>query len=186
MENEIKNTLKVLKKGGLIIYPTDTIWGIGCDATDAKAVAEIYRLKQRIESKSMIILVDGYEMLYKYVKETPAKLNCVLDGAIKPTTVIYNDPSGLAKNVISHDNTVAIRIVEDEFCRQLISKLGKPIVSTSANFSGKPSPKNFKEIDSSLLNKVDYVVNLHRERKGGTASRIVKFDRKGGFTFLRK
>ncbi len=186
MKKEIKKTLDILKKGGVIIYPTDTLWGIGCDATDEEAVDKIYKIKQRSDSKSMIILVSNREMLNNYIKKVPAKVGCVLDGAIKPTTVIYNDPKGLAPHVISPDKTVGIRIVEDEFCKLLIDKLGKPIVSTSANYSGKPAPKSFKDIDQSLLEKVDYVVNLHRNKIGGSASRIVKFDKKGGFKFLRK
>lgn len=186
MKKEIEKTLKVLKEGGTVIYPTDTIWGIGCDATDEEAVRKIYEIKQRTDTKSMIILVDSWEMLKNYIKKIPVKVGCVIDGAIKPTTVIYNNPKGLASNVVSSDRTVGIRIVEDEFCSLLISKFGKPIVSTSANYSGKPGPKNFEDIDSSLFEKVDYVVNLHRERRGGSASRIVKFNNKGGFVFLRK
>jgi L-threonylcarbamoyladenylate synthase len=186
MRNDIKNSVKVLRKGGIIIYPTDTIWGIGCDATNEKAVEEIYRLKKRKESNSMIILVNSWEMLEEYIKKIPAKVGCVIEGAIKPTTVIYNNPKGLASNVVSSDKSVGIRIVEDEFCSLLISEFGKPIVSTSANYSGRKSPKNFEEIDSSLFENVDYVVNSHRERKGGSASRIVKFNKKGGFVFIRK
>ncbi|RUA11976.1 MAG: threonylcarbamoyl-AMP synthase [Flavobacteriia bacterium] len=186
MKKEIKHTLDILKNGGVIIYPTDTLWGIGCDATDEEAVDKIYKIKQRADSKSMIILVSNWEMLKNYIKKIPAKVGCVIDGAIKPTTVIYNKPKGLAPNVVSSDKTVGIRIVDDEFAKLLIDKFGKPIVSTSANLSGKPAPKNFKDIDQSLLEKVDYVVNLHRDRRGGSASRIVKFDKKGGFKFLRK
>lgn len=186
MNKEIKQTIEILQKGGVIIYPTDTIWGIGCDATDEEAVNKVYKIKERTDTKSMIILVDSWEMLQQYIRRIPAKVGCVIEGAIKPTTVIYNNPKGLATNVVSSDKTVGIRIVEDEFCSKLISKFGKPIVSTSANYSGKPSPKYFEDIDKSLLEKADYVVNLHRERRGGSASRIVKFNKKGGFVFLRK
>ena len=186
MEVEIKNTLKALKKGNLIVYPTDTIWGIGCDATDENAVAKVFELKQRTESKSLIILVDGMEMLQKHIKNLPGKVTCVLAGTSRPTSVIYKNPKGMAANVIADDNTVAIRIAKDEFCQRLIHDFGKPIVSTSANYSGKPSPKSFDEIDKTLLNKVEYVVNLHREEKQNRSSQLVKISNKGKIEFLRK
>jgi len=186
MELEIINTLKALKNGNLIVYPTDTIWGIGCDATDEKAVAKVFELKQRTESKSLIILVDGMEMLQKYIKKLPKKVTCVLVGTSRPTSVIYKNPKGLAENVIADDNTVAIRIANDEFCKKLIHNFGKPIVSTSANFSGKPSPKCFDEIDKTLLNKVEYIVNLHRKEKQNRSSQLVKISVKGRIEFLRK
>ncbi|MCK4561597.1 MAG: threonylcarbamoyl-AMP synthase [Flavobacteriaceae bacterium] len=186
MDSEILKAKNILDQKGVIIYPTDTIWGIGCDATNEEAVAEIYKLKQRAESKSLIILVDGWAMLKEYIKEVPNKVSCIINGSSKPTSVIYNNPIKLAKNVIAQNNTVAIRIVKDEFCKQLIRQFGKPIVSTSANVSGKPAPKNFDEIENSLLNKVDYVVNLHLEKKQSTASQIVRVDSKGKIEFIRK
>lgn len=183
---EIQKTISILKKGGIVIYPADTIWGIGCDATDKQAVEKIYALKKRSESKSMIVLVSDMDMLQHYVKEIPQKLHCVIGGAPRPTTVIYKNPVNLAENVIAGDNTVGIRIVEDDFCQTLIRTYGKPIISTSANFSGKPSPKTFNEIDKKLLDNVDYVVNLHRDKKPGIPSRIVRFKSDGGFEFIRK
>ena len=186
MKNDLKNTLNILKKGGLFLYPTDTVWGIGCDATDENAVKKVYELKNRVESKSLIILVDSWEMLQQYIKKIPPKVSCVLEGSSRPTSVIYKKPKGLAKNVIANDNTVAIRIVNDDFCKQLIKKFGKPIVSTSANYSGKSTPKSFSEIDNSLIDKVDYTVNLNREKKFGVSSQIVKIDEKGKIEFLRK
>ena len=186
MELEIINTLKALKNGNLIVYPTDTIWGIGCDATDENAVAKVFELKQRTEFKSLIILVDGMEMLQKYIKNLPSKVTCVLAGTSRPTSVIYSNPKGLAKNVVASDNTVAIRIAKDEFCQKLIHNFGKPIVSTSANYSGKSSPKSFEEIDKTLLNKVEYVVNLHREEKQNRSSQLVKISNKGKIEFIRK
>lgn len=186
MKTELNNALESFKKKEVIIYPTDTIWGIGCDATNEKAVAKIYKLKQRSESKSLIILVDSWAMLEIYVKEIPAKVNCIIKGSNKPTTVIYSNPVGLAKNVIAQDNTVAIRIVNDEFCKRLIQQFGKPIVSTSANISGIAAPKCFDEIDKSLLNKVDYVVNLHLDKKQSIASQIVKVNSSGEIEFIRK
>ncbi|MEN8187740.1 MAG: L-threonylcarbamoyladenylate synthase [Bacteroidota bacterium] len=186
MQEEIIHTLNALNSGGTIIYPTDTIWGIGCDATDEKAVEKIYIIKQRAESKSLIILVDGWEMLQTYIENVPTKVSCIIEGSSKPTSVIYNNPNGLAKNVIAKDNTVAIRMVKDEFCKKLIAEFGKPIVSTSANISGKPAPKSFDEIEKTLLEKADYVVNLHREKRSGIASQIVRVHESGKIDFLRK
>jgi len=186
MNVEIKNTVKKLLEGGVIVYPTDTIWGVGCDATNEKAVAKVFKLKQRTEAKSLIILVDGIEMLQNYIKKFPTKVNCVLAGTSRPTSVIYKNPKDLAKNVIAADHTVAIRIANDEFCQNLIKKFGKPIVSTSANYSGKASPKCFDEIDRSILDKVDYVVNLHREEKQNRSSQLVKISDNGKIEFLRK
>ena len=186
MKKSINTALKVLQNTGVIIYPTDTIWGIGCDATNEKAVAKIYEIKQRSESKSLIILVDSWQMLEQYIHTIPVKANCIIQGSSKPTTLIYNNPKGLAKNVIASDNTVAIRIVNDEFCKKLIHKLGKPMVSTSANYSNKMSPKKFDEIEISLLDKADYVVNLHLDKIKNQASQIIKINNKGEIIFIRK
>lgn len=186
MKIEIQNSLEVLNIKKTILYPTDTVWGIGCDATDEKAVEKIYQIKQRSESKSLIILVDGWEMLQKYIEVIPVKASCVLKGSSKPTTVIYKNPKGLAKNVVAIDNTVAIRIVKDGFAHELIQQFGKPIVSTSANISGEPSPKSFEEINPLLLDKVDYIVNLPLENNNGIASQIVKVHNDGKIEFLRK
>lgn len=186
MDIKLKNIVKVLLKGGVIVYPTDTIWGIGCDATNEKAVEKVFEIKQRSESKSLIILVDSMEMLQNYVKKLPAKVSCVLTGTSRPTSVIYKNPKGLAKNVIAKDNTVAIRIAKDEFCQKLIHGFGKPIVSTSANYSGKSAPKCFDDIDKSLLEKVEYIVDLHREEKQNRSSQLVRISDAGRIEFLRK
>ena len=186
MKTELERLVKILKNGGTIIYPTDTVWGIGCDATNEIAVEKVYRLKDRKESKSLIILVDSWEMLENYISRIPRKVNCILHGSSKPTSVIYSNPKGLAKNVIAQDNTVAIRIVKDDFCKDLIKALGKPIVSTSANYSGVKTPKSYDEIDESLLLKADYVVSLNRDNRPSMASQIVKVDSKGNIKFLRK
>lgn len=177
--------IDVLSCKGTILYPTDTVWGIGCNATDTEAVSKIFNIKQRNESKSLVILVDGLEMLKHYVEEIPEKAIKILKNKIKPTTIIYNNPLGLAKNVVASDNTIAIRIVQDEFCQELIRQFGKPIVSTSANVSGKSTPKSFKEIDASILNAVDYVVNLHQGIIANTPSRIIKFDEDGLVKVIR-
>lgn len=186
MNAELKKTIRILLNGGVIVYPTDTIWGIGCDATDESAVAKVFELKKRTESKSLIILVDSLEMLQEYVKNLPTKVTCVLAGTSRPISVIYKNPKGLAANVIATNNTVAIRIANDEFCKKLIHDFGKPIVSTSANYSGKASPKCFDEIENSLLDKVDYVVNLYREERQNRSSQLVKISEKGRIEFLRK
>jgi len=185
VEKEITQSLKILKEGGTLIYPTDTVWGLGCDATNKKAVAKVYKLKQRTESKSLIVLVDGFIMLQRYIPGIPKAIINFLKNVKKPTTVIYTNPMGLAQNLIAPDNTVAIRIVKEEFCNQLINQFGKPIVSTSANISGNSTPKSFKEIDTSLLNAVNYVVNLQRTKQANKPSTIVKIDLKGALVIIR-
>lgn len=186
MHSQIKIAQKTLMENKIILYPTDTVWGIGCDATSEIAVDSIFKIKQRSESKSLIILVDGIEMLKKYIPTIPLKVLDLLQNTEKPTTIIYNNPVGLAKNVIAQDNTVAIRIVQNKFCQQLIAAFGKPIVSTSANVSGQATPKSFKEIDSVILDSVDYIVNLHREEKNDKSSTILKVIEDGEIIVLRK
>jgi len=186
MRIKIKNALEILSDKGTIIYPTDTIYGLGCDATNAEAVEKIYKIKNRPDSKSLIILVNGIEMLQKYIHIIPERIEKFLDTATRPTTVIYNDPIGLAPNVVASDNTVAIRIVQNDFCKALIQEFGKPIVSTSANFSGSPSPAGFDEIDPLLLKKADYIVNLPAIETIKMASQIIKLNDRGAIEFLRK
>ncbi len=186
MKHEINKSLDILKNGGAIIYPTDTIWGLGCDATDNDAVEKIFTIKNRSESKSLIILVDSWKMLEQYIDHIPHKVSCIIKGSNKPTSVVYNNPKGLAKKVISKDNTVAIRIVQDEFCKKLIQKFQKPIVSTSANFSNKRAPKTFNDIEKQFLDKADYIVNLHRDRQQRVSSQIVKVESDGKIVFIRK
>jgi len=172
---QISTSNQFLKTGKIILYPTDTIWGIGCDATNYKAVAKIFQLKKRAESKSLIVLVSSLSMLKKYVKVTK-KVEKILKNTTKPTTIIYPNPVQLAANTIAADNTIALRIVQDDFCRKLIKKFGKPIVSTSANISGQPFPKSFKEIDTAILDSVDYIVDLHKERITNKSSTILKIE----------
>ena len=183
---EVRVALKTLQQRGVIIYPTDTIWGIGCDATNEKAINKIFSIKKRNDNKSMIILVDSLDMLRDYVEMIPEKVVEILNTSKKPTTVIYNNPKGLAKNVIAKDNTIAIRIVEDTFCKKLIRKLEKPIVSTSANISGEPTPKSFQEISASILDAVDYVVNLQHEKITTESSKIIKILDNGEVKVIRE
>lgn len=185
MSEIVKKALFFLNKKQTILYPTDTVWGLGCDATSKDAVAKIYQIKNREESKSLIILVDSLEMLKCYVKEIPVKALEIIKTAEKPTTIIYKNPKNLASNVVAEDNTVAIRIVQQEFCQKLIKEFGKPIVSTSANISGEKTPMNFKEINTSILDAVDYVVNLHQEDTSNKSSRIVKILENGKVEVLR-
>ena len=172
---EIKQTNQYLKEGKVILYPTDTVLGIGCDASDFNAVSKIYKIKNRAESKSLIVLVSSLNMLKKYV-QIPKKAIEVLQNTEKPTTIIYKNPKGFAKNTIGEDNTIAIRIVKDDFCRKLIKKFGKPIVSTSANVSGKSTPKSFSEIPKPILEGVDYIVNLHQNKVTNKSSTILRID----------
>jgi len=185
MQKEITNSLKILKEGGALIYPTDTVWGLGCDATNELAVANIYKIKQRSESKSLIVLVDGFAMLQRYIPGIPSAILDFLMAKEKSTTVIYTNPMGLAQNIIAQDNTVAIRIVKEGFCYELIKQFGKPIVSTSVNISGNSTPKSFKEIEPSLLDAADYVVNLQHDKRADKSSTIVKFDDKGELLVIR-
>ncbi|MCF6280082.1 MAG: threonylcarbamoyl-AMP synthase [Flavobacteriaceae bacterium] len=185
MKNILCKTTEVLKESKTILYPTDTVWGIGCDATNSDAVSKIYTIKQRNESKSLVVLVDSFEMLQQYVDTIPTLVKKILSKNKNPTTIIYNNPKNLAKNVIAKDNTVAIRIVKDKFCQELIQEFGKPIVSTSANISGNPTPKSFKEIEPSILESVDYVVNLHQNRINKKPSKIIKLEVDGSIKIIR-
>lgn len=159
----------MLQNGGIILYPTDTIWGIGCDATDAAAVERIVALKNRPENKSFVVLVATADELMKYATVPDKNIFNYLDTTIKPATVIYESATGLAKNVTAADGSVAIRICKDEFCKQLIKHFGKPIVSTSANMAGMPSPSAFADIDDKIKLNVDYVVN-HKQNDTTIAS----------------
>lgn len=181
--NKIINTLK---QGKTILYPTDTVWGIGCDATNEVAVKKIYQLKNREESKSLIILVSSIQMLKDYLEEIPQKAIEILNNLEKPTTIIYNNPKNVAKNTIASDNTIAIRIAQDDFCVQLIQKFGKPIVSTSANISGEPTPKSFLEISKTILQSVDYIVALHQNKVTEKSSTILKITENNEIKIIRK
>ncbi len=174
-----------LRKGDTILYPTDTVWGIGCDATNEIAVSKIYNIKHRSESKSLILLVDSFELLNTYVPQISPAVKDLLLKVNNPTTVIYKNPVGLAKNVVASDNTVAIRIVQNNFCKQLIKAFGKPIVSTSANISGQPTPKSFKEIQKPILDSVNYIVNLQQNEVSEKSSTILKIVDSGEIIVLR-
>ncbi|WP_067146046.1 L-threonylcarbamoyladenylate synthase [Pseudotamlana agarivorans] len=186
MQTEIKNALDTLKQGGIILYPTDTVWGIGCDATNPEAVKKVYDLKERIDSKALICLVADDRMLTKFVKQVPTAALNIIEVTDKPTTIIYDDAQNLAKNLIADDGSIAIRIPDDEFCYQLSRKLNGAIVSTSANISGHPTPSSFKEIAPAILKGVDYVVNLHHEKICAKPSSIIKLSNNGVVKIIRK
>jgi len=186
LKEETEKTLNTLKRGGLILYPTDTVWGIGCDATNAEAVDKIYALKKRAESKAMICLVSDFKMLQQYVEEVPEVAYDVLKYATKATTIIYDKPIRVAENVISQDNTLGIRVVRDPFCGKLIRKFKKPIVSTSANISGASTPRNLKEISKEILEGVDYIVNLPLQNKNAKPSSIIKIGGDSTVKIIRK
>jgi len=183
---EGKEALSVLKRGGLILYPTDTVWGIGCDATNADAVDKIYALKKRAETQAMICLVHDFKLLNQFIEHIPEVAYDILKYAEKPTTIVYDNPIRVAENLVGEDNTLAIRVTRDDFCSQLIKRLGRPLVSTSANISGEPTPKSFKEISPAILNGVDYIVNLQRNKKSGDPSTIIRLKNDGQVTILRK
>jgi len=186
MIQEINNCVQELKLGNLILYPTDTVWGIGCDATNPEAVKKVYALKNRKDSKALICLAANQAMLERHVAEVPDVAYDILDLAAKPTTIVFDQPRGIAKNLVALDNTLAFRVASDKFCQYLINKFGKPIVSTSANISGFPTPKHFKEISPEILKGVDYVVNLPDKNKNPSPSSIIKLSNDGQVKVIRE
>lgn len=175
MSRQIETAVETLRQGGLILYPTDTIWGIGCDATDEAAVEKIYRLKQRSDSKSLIVLAADLDMVCRYVKTVPEMALTLIEINDKPMTIIYPGATGLAPNVIAPDGTAGIRVPRHEFCTRLISRFRKPVISTSANISGMPAPACFREIAPEIIRGVDCVVDARFEQAGTRrASQIIK------------
>ena len=186
IEDDIKACLDVLSRGGMILYPTDTVWGIGCDATNEAAVAKIYKLKNRNEDKSMIILLADEEDILHYTLQKELKIYDYIKGISRPATVIYQDAKNLAKNLINQDGSIGIRIVNDAFCQALIRAFGKPIVSTSSNVSGYPPPKIFSDIDIKIKEGVDYVVR-HRQddQVPGVPSTVIQLKEDGSYKIIR-
>ncbi len=180
MQEEITKSLKVLKEGGVLLYPTDTIWGLGCDATNPDAIQKIYEIKKREESKALITLVADTNMLFQHTNHIP-KFNI----SDKSTTIIYPNVRGLSKNLLPKDGSAAIRIPSDEFCKKLIQQFGGAIVSTSANISGAESPKQFSDISTHIKNNTDYIVNLRQDARMETPSPILKIEEDGKLTKLR-
>ena len=186
LKTEIENALAVLKKGGVILYPTDTVWGIGCDATNAEAVDKVYSLKKRNEEKALICLVSDFRMLEQYIEEVPEVAYDILNHSNKPTTIVYDKPVRVADNLVGSDETLGIRVTKDKFCEQLIRKLRKPLVSTSANISGEETPQSFSQISPEILKGVDYVVNLHQSKVTAKPSAIIKLGNDGTVKIIRK
>jgi L-threonylcarbamoyladenylate synthase len=185
-ETEVDHALEVLKSGGVILYPTDTIWGIGCDVTNENAVKRIYEIKKREDSKSMIILVADERDVLRYVAAPDLSVFDFIEEQTRPTTIIFEHAVGLPDNLVADDGSIAIRIVRDEFCRHLIKRLRKPIVSTSANISGNASPKNFLEISGEIKNTVDHIVKWRQDDVTiAQASQIIKWNNNGTRTVIR-
>ena len=199
MNEEIQKALEVLRSGGIILYPTDTVWGIGCDATDPEAVAKIFAIKKREDSKSLVLLASDIDMICRYVKEIPEMAVQLVEVNDKPMTIIYPDAIAgdqgnmkadrrcLAFNTVAQDGTVGIRIPMMDFCRQLVAKLGRPLVSTSANISGEPTPKKFSEISETIRSAVDLIVDPSLERGAtGQSSSIIKVGLDYSIEIIRK
>ncbi len=184
--HDIEECLNVLQSGGLILYPTDTIWGIGCDATNKEAVEKIFKLKNRPDKKSMLILLADEKDILTYVTQPDLKIFDYIKDIKKPTTFIYEGGIGVAENLINEDGTIAIRIVKEDFCRNLIKRFKKPIVSTSANISGYPSPLVYRDIDEAVKSGVDYVVQYRQDDlTPATPSAIIKWNADGNYTIIR-
>lgn len=186
-KEDIQNAVNVMKQGGVILYPTDTVWGIGCDATNAEAVAKVYKMKQRDDSKAMICLVDSDVRLQRYVRNVPEVAWQLMEYAEKPTTVILDNAVNLAQNLIAEDGSIAMRITHEEFSKELCFRFQKPIVSTSVNVSGKPAAQNFRDIAPEFIEAADYVCFTRRqEHKPHTPSSIIKIKEDGEVTIIRK
>ena len=199
MNEEIQKALEVLRSGGVILYPTDTVWGIGCDATDPEAVAKIYAIKNREDSKSLVLLASDMDMICRYVKEVPEMAVQLVEVNDKPMTIIYPgavagekrcmkaDRRALAFNTVAEDGTVGIRIPMMDFCQTLVAKFGRPIVSTSANVSGEATPKKFAEISEQIRNAVDHIVDPSLEKGAtGHSSSIIKVGLDYSIEIIRK
>jgi L-threonylcarbamoyladenylate synthase len=187
MQEEVNKAVETLRNGGIILYPTDTVWGIGCDATNPEAVEKIYRLKQSENKKGMIILLDKVDNVARYFNRTPDVAWDLLELSDKPLTLILPNAVGVAANLIPQEQTLAVRVADHEFCRRLIGKLGRPIVSTSANLSGEATPEGFEDITPAIKAGVDYVVNKsfegHPTRK---ASSIISLGEGGEIAIIRE
>lgn len=186
MREEIEKAFNVIKDGGIILYPTDTIWGIGCDPKNEIALERINKLKNRTKDKNFIVLVESERLLNRYAKVIPEVCFDLIDYADKPLTIIYPKGQFVAKQVLANDGSIGVRMMKDEFCTKLIQKLKSGIISTSANLSGDKSPVNFKEISDTIKNGVDYIVNLPLSKKDASPSQIIKISEKSEITIIRK
>ena len=186
-EDDIRKAVEVMRRGGIILYPTDTIWGIGCDATNAEAVRRVYQLKQREDSKAMICLVDSEARLQRYVRNVPDVAWDLMELATSPITIIFDHVSGIAPNLIAEDGSIAMRITREPFSKELCYRFQKPIVSTSANISGEPAAQNFRDISPELVEAVDYVCwSRRQEHQPHKPSSIIKISANGEFKIIRQ
>jgi len=187
MNNDIQDALKTLKAGGTILYPTDTVWGLGCDATNAEAVAKIFELKKRNEGVPLLILVDSLVMLDRFVQDAPEVAFDLLEMAEKPTTIIFEKAVFLPENVVAKDGSIGIRVTKEEFSKKLIQQFRKPIISTSANIHGEPTPQFFDEISDDIKENVDFVVKYRQEDiTPKQASSLIKINNNGGIKIIRE
>ncbi len=186
MEEDIKNAVETMQKGGVILYPTDTIWGIGCDATNEKAVSRIYEIKKRAENKAMLVLIDDIDKIERYVDNVPEMAYTINELSEKPVTIIYDHALNLAKNLLGENDSVGIRVSRESFSQQLCKKLGRPIVSTSANISGSPAAPTFKMISEEIKNAVDYIVKYRQDDETEhAASSVIKLSADNVIKILR-
>lgn len=185
--DEAKKCVEIMRKGGVILYPTDTVWGIGCDATNPEAVKRVYEIKKRQDSKALLLLVDSADRLARYVGDVPAVAWDLIELTTKPLTIIYDGARNLAPNLVSDDGSVGIRVTSELFSKELCYRFQKAVVSTSANVSGEPTPNNFSEISREIIEAVDYVVNYKQlERGKSKSSSIIKLTKNGTVTIIRE
>ncbi len=185
--DEAKKCVDIMRKGGVILYPTDTVWGIGCDATNPEAVKRVYEIKKREDSKALLLLVDSADRLARYVGEVPAVAWDLIELTTKPLTIIYDGARNLAPNLIAEDGSVGIRVTSELFSKELCYRFQKAVVSTSANVSGEPTPNNFSEISQEIIDAVDYVVNYKQLELGKSkSSSIIKLTKNGTVTIIRE
>ena len=186
-EDDIRQAVETMRKGGVILYPTDTVWGIGCDATNAEAVARIYKIKQRDDSKAMICLVDSDVRLQRYVRDVPGVAWDLMELAVNPTTVILDNATNLANNLVAEDGSIAMRITREPFSKELCYRFQKPVVSTSANISGQPAAQNYCDISQEIIDAVDYVCwSRRQEHKPHKPSSIIRLTKNGEVTIIRE
>ena len=187
MIDDIKAAIAVLQKGGIILYPTDTIWGLGCDASNEDAVQRIYAIKNRVDSKSMLVLMENAALIERYVDEVPDVAYDLIELTDKPLTFIFDGAKNLAKNLIAEDGSIGIRITSEAFSSELIRRFKRPIVSTSANISGNPSPARFSDIDQGIIDSVDFVVKFRQDEiKKAVPSSIMKLGKGGEIKIIRE
>lgn len=187
LQDEVRKAIEVMKRGGVILYPTDTVWGIGCDATNPEAVKRVYEIKRRPDSKALICLVDSEARLSRYVRNVADVTWDLIELSTKPLTIIFNQVGGLAQNLLAEDGSVGIRVTREEFSKELCYRFQKPIVSTSANISGEPTARTFDEISDEIKNSVDYIIRYNQRcKEKHQPSSIIKIDASGQFVVIRE